>query len=147
MVRCGHRRCGRSANLRHGGRDPDNPNRSKSTALTVPDALKVARRAAARPPAQNCCAAVLDGSANDSAASVSQYPGGTSAAARAPALKPAKGDRAFAELLLVARETGLEALEMACQLAPELGHLKTSVVLNEIRRLISAPHGRHDGNA
>ena len=53
------------------------------------------------------------------------------------ALKQAKGDLAFAELLLVARETGLEALDVACQLAQEQGHLNTSVVLNELRRLIS----------
>jgi transposase len=60
-------------------------------------------------------------------------------AVRVHALKQAKGDRAFAELLLVARETGLEALDMACQLAQEQGHMNTSVVLNELRRLISPP--------
>ena len=68
-------------------------------------------------------------------------------AVRVRGLKQAKGDRAFAELLLVARETGLEALDMACQLAQEQGHMNTSVVLNEPRRLISPPHGPHDGNA
>ena len=61
---------------------------------------------------------------------------------RAHALKQAKEDRAFAELLLVARETGLEALDMACRLAQAQGHLTTSVVLNELRRPISAPIGR-----
>ncbi|WP_426038441.1 IS21 family transposase [Cypionkella sp. TWP1-2-1b2] len=60
-------------------------------------------------------------------------------AVRAHALKQLKGDRAFAELLLVARETGLGALDMACQLAQEQGHLNTSVVLNELRRLTSPP--------
>ncbi|WP_208854844.1 Mu transposase domain-containing protein [Chromobacterium haemolyticum] len=30
-------------------------------------------------------------------------------------MKQAKGDRAFADLLLIGRETGLEALEVACQ--------------------------------
>lgn len=58
---------------------------------------------------------------------------------RAHALKQAKEDRAFADLLLAARETGLEALDMACQLAQEQGHLNTSVVLNELRRLTSPP--------
>lgn len=58
-------------------------------------------------------------------------------AVRVHALKQSKGDRAFAELLLVAREAGLEALDVACQLAQEQGHLNTSVVLNELRRLIS----------
>ena len=52
---------------------------------------------------------------------------------RAHALKQVKGDRAFAELLLVARETGLEVLDMACQLAEVQGHLNTSVVRNELR--------------
>ena len=54
-----------------------------------------------------------------------------------PSLKQAKGDRAFAELLLVARETGLEALDLAYQLAHKQGHLNTSIVLNELRRLTS----------
>jgi hypothetical protein len=58
---------------------------------------------------------------------------------RIHALKQAKGDRAFAELLLVFRETGLEALDVACQLAQERGHLNTSIVLNELRRLTSPP--------
>ena len=60
-------------------------------------------------------------------------------AVRVHALKQAKGDRAFAELLLVARETGLEALDVACQLAQEQGHLNTAIVLNELRRLTSPP--------
>ena len=68
-------------------------------------------------------------------------------AVRVRGLKQVKGDRAFAELLLVARETGLEALDMACQLAQEQRHMNTSVVLNELRRLISPPRGPHDGNA
>ena len=68
-------------------------------------------------------------------------------AVRVRGLKQVKGDRAFAELLLVARETGLEALDMACQLAQEQRHMNTSVVLNEQRRLISPPRGPHDGNA
>ena len=60
-------------------------------------------------------------------------------AVRVHALKQLKGDRAFAELLLVARETGLGALDTACQLAQEQGHMNTSVVLNELRRLTSPP--------
>ena len=60
-------------------------------------------------------------------------------AVRVRGLKQVKGDRAFAELLLIARETGLEALDMACQLAQEQGHMNTSVVLNELRRLTSPP--------
>ena len=61
------------------------------------------------------------------------------AAVRVHALKQVKGDRAFAELLLIAREKGLEAWDMACQLAQEQGHLNTSVVLNELRRLTRPP--------
>jgi len=60
-------------------------------------------------------------------------------AVRVHALKQAKGDRAFAELLRVARETGLEALDLACQLAQEQGHMNTSVVPNALRRLTSPP--------
>ena len=39
------------------------------------------------------------------------------------------------------------ALDVACQLAQEQGHLNTSVVLNELRRLTSPPRGPQDGNA
>jgi hypothetical protein len=60
-------------------------------------------------------------------------------AVRVHALKQAKGDRAFTELLLVARESGLEALDVACQRAQEQGHLNTAIVLNELRRLTSPP--------
>ena len=58
---------------------------------------------------------------------------------RVHALKQAKGDRAFADLLMAAREAGLEALDMACQLAAEQGHLNTAIVLNELARLTSPP--------
>ena len=54
-------------------------------------------------------------------------------------MKSVKGDRAFADLLMAARDTGLEALDMACQLAAEQGHLNTALVLNELRRLTSPP--------
>ena len=60
-------------------------------------------------------------------------------AVRAHALSQTKGDRAFADLLLAAREAGMEALDMACQLAAEQGHLNTALVLNELSRLMSPP--------
>lgn len=50
-------------------------------------------------------------------------------------MKETKGDRAFADLLLAAREAGLEALEVACQLALEHKSLSAPVILNELRRL------------
>ena len=55
-------------------------------------------------------------------------------------LKQPKGDRAFVELLLMARETGLESLQVACELALEAGLTTGAVVMNELRRL-SAPSG------
>jgi len=55
-------------------------------------------------------------------------------------LKQPKGDRAFADLLLAARSSGLEALDVACQLALEHGHPHASVVLNELRRLTEPTH-------
>jgi len=45
------------------------------------------------------------------------------------------GDRAFVELLLLARKTGLETLEAACELALQSGAVQGSVLLNEMRRL------------
>lgn len=54
-------------------------------------------------------------------------------------LKQPKGDRAFAELLLMAREVGLEALQVACELALDAGVITGAVVMNELRRLM-APH-------
>jgi len=56
-------------------------------------------------------------------------------------LKQAKGDRAFVELLLMARslgETGLETLEVACDLTLQTGIVAASIVLNEMRRLTEA---------
>ncbi len=47
-----------------------------------------------------------------------------------------KGDRAFVDLLLLAREVGLDALEAACELALESGIVSGSVVQNEVRRLV-----------
>lgn len=53
-------------------------------------------------------------------------------------LKQHKGDRAFVELLLMARtlgETGLETLEIACDLTLQTGVIAAAIVLNEMRRL------------
>lgn len=50
-------------------------------------------------------------------------------------LKQPKGDRAFVELLLVAREVGLETLGVACELTLECGIVSAAVVMNELRRL------------
>jgi transposase len=52
-------------------------------------------------------------------------------------LKQPKGDRAFVELLMMAGEAGLDALTVACELALEGGVVNASVVMNELRRLIS----------
>jgi hypothetical protein len=56
-------------------------------------------------------------------------------------LKQDKGDRAFVELLLMARalgETGLETLEVACDLTLQTGVIAAAIVLNEMRRLSEA---------
>lgn len=53
-------------------------------------------------------------------------------------LKQGKGDRAFVELLLMTRslgETGLETLEVACDLTLQTGVIAAAIVLNEMRRL------------
>ena len=50
-------------------------------------------------------------------------------------LKHPKGDRAFVELLLLAREAGLDVLEVACDLTLESGVVTAPVVLNTMRRL------------
>ena len=52
-------------------------------------------------------------------------------------LKQPKGDRAFVELLMMAREVGLDALEVACELAMDSGVVSAPVVMNEMRRLIA----------
>lgn len=56
-------------------------------------------------------------------------------------LKQDKGDRAFVELLLMARslgESGLETLEVACDLTLQTGVISSAIVLNEMRRLSEA---------
>ena len=60
-------------------------------------------------------------------------------AVRQQVLKQSKGDRAFAEILLAARESGLERLEVACQLAQRQGKPSAAIVLNELRRLACPP--------
>lgn len=50
-------------------------------------------------------------------------------------LKQSQGDRAFVDCLLMAREQGLEALEVACECALESGVVTGSIVQNELRRL------------
>ena len=50
-------------------------------------------------------------------------------------LKQPKGDRAFVELLLMAREVGLEPLQVACELVLDGTVVTASVVMNEMRRL------------
>ena len=54
-------------------------------------------------------------------------------------LKQPKGDRAFVELLLAAREVGLDALQVACELTLDSGVITASVVMNELRRLTAPP--------
>jgi transposase len=54
-------------------------------------------------------------------------------------LKQPKGDRAFVEMLLAAREVGLEALQVACELTLDGGVITAAVVMNELRRLTAPP--------
>ena len=54
-------------------------------------------------------------------------------------LKHPKGDRAFVELLMLAGESGLDALTVACELTLDGGVINAPIVMNELRRLI-APH-------
>ncbi len=54
-------------------------------------------------------------------------------------LKQPKGDRAFVELLLAAREVGLEVLQVACELTLDGGVITAAVVMNELRRLTAPP--------
>jgi hypothetical protein len=56
-------------------------------------------------------------------------------------LKHDKGDRAFVDLLLMARslgDSGLETLEVACDLTLQTGIISSAIVLNEMRRLTEA---------
>ncbi len=51
-------------------------------------------------------------------------------------LKQPKGDRAFVELLLMARDVGLEPLEVACDLVLDGNVVTASVVMNAMQRLV-----------
>lgn len=50
-------------------------------------------------------------------------------------LQQNKGDKAFVDCLLLAKEVGIDAFETACELTLESGVVTGSVVLNEMRRL------------
>ena len=52
-------------------------------------------------------------------------------------LKQPKGDRAYVELLVLARDVGLEVLQVACELVLEGNVVTAAVVMNEMRRLIA----------
>jgi transposase len=56
-------------------------------------------------------------------------------------LKQDKGDRAFVDCLLMARDlgdSGLDALDVACDLTLQTGIISAAIVLNEMRRLTEA---------
>ena len=50
-------------------------------------------------------------------------------------LQQDKGDKAFVDCLLLAKEVGIDAFEVACKLTLEAGVVTGSIVLNELRRL------------
>lgn len=52
-------------------------------------------------------------------------------------LKQPKGDRAFVELLMMARDVGLDVLEVACELVLDGTVVTAPVVMNEMRRLVA----------
>ena len=52
-------------------------------------------------------------------------------------LKQPKGDRAFVEMLMMAREFGLEPLQVACELVLDGNVITAPVVMNEMRRLVA----------
>jgi transposase len=65
-------------------------------------------------------------------------------------LKQDKGDRAFVDLLLMARslgDSGLETLEVACDLTLQTGVTGAAIVLNEMRRLTEAARPKPLGDA
>jgi len=57
-------------------------------------------------------------------------------------LKQPKGDKAFVDILLMAKETGLEAMATACELTLEMGIINASIVINELRRLLEPPRAK-----
>ena len=54
---------------------------------------------------------------------------------RTKLLQQDKGDKAFVDCLLLAKDAGLDAFEMACELTLKSGVVTGSIVLNEMRRL------------
>ena len=52
-------------------------------------------------------------------------------------MKQPKGDKAFVDVLLMAKEAGLEAMATACELTLEMGIINASIVINELRRLLN----------
>ena len=54
-------------------------------------------------------------------------------------LKSPKGDRAFVERLLLARELGLEVLEVAGERTIETGVIRAPVAINAMRRWAAPP--------
>ena len=62
-------------------------------------------------------------------------------AVRERILKQDKGDKAFVDLLFMARDLGdegLDTLDVACDLTLQTGIISSAIVLNEMRRLIEA---------
>ena len=57
-------------------------------------------------------------------------------------LKQPKGDKAFVDVLLMAKDAALEAMETACALTLETGIINASVVINELRRLLEPPRAK-----
>ena len=57
-------------------------------------------------------------------------------------LKQPQGDKAFVDVLLMAKEAGLEAMETACELTIETGIISASVVINELRRILEPPRAK-----
>jgi hypothetical protein len=57
-------------------------------------------------------------------------------------LKQPQGDKAFVDVLLMAKEAGLEAMETACELTLEMGIISASIVINELRRLLEPPRAK-----
>lgn len=54
---------------------------------------------------------------------------------RTKLLQQDKGDKAFVDCLLLAKDAGLDAFEIACELTLKSGVVTGSIVLNEMRRL------------
>jgi len=54
-------------------------------------------------------------------------------------LKQPHGDKAFVDVLLMVKETGLDAMETACERALESGIVNAGIVITELRRLLEPP--------